>query len=265
MKLSSANSPCEKPSAVFSQKDSHLRKKRHDTLKELGVKPTTCIIGVKCVDGLVLAGDRKVLRGAEYAFEDKIKQIFPNFLVSSSGLSGLMDKFQIEIASYLRSEEAKGKDWWAFLNTLENITNSLFNRYFQRFENDPDSQVYSFDVLLGCKPIRDQTQLYRLYRNGFAQEVKSFDIIGHGSAYVLPFIKTLYNEKRTMREMAKVSAFSLKLVDEARIDLTVGGEPQIFLVPNIGDATEMNKAEVDQLLNNVSPSDVLAGLFKLLY
>ena len=246
-------------SRVMSLEHNYLNKKRHNRyLKKRNKKIVTCIIGIKCVDGVVLAADRKVLRGRECSLEKKLRELFPNFIIGESGLTGAMDKFIHETGAYLASGEAASKDYWSFINKLEDISNDLFNRYSPRFANDVVSDEYTFDVLFGCKPIQDQASLFHMYCNGFAQEVKTFDIIGSGQDHVLPFIKA-------MRDMAKVAAFSLKLVDEASIDVTVGGEPQIFLMPNNGGTHELSKEEVDQLLNNISPTILLSSILKILY
>jgi len=235
------------------------------------VKPLTCIIGIRCIDGVVLAGDQRVLRGTEYSNEKKIIQAFPGFVLGASGLVGLMDKFLYQMREWQKSDEATKipYSWWQFLNVLEDITTTLFARYGQRLGAEEEIQVgaFDFDVLCGCKEFKDKATIYHLYRNGFAQEVKTFDIIGHGTPHALPFIKTLYNQKRKMQDMAKVAAFTLKLIDEEKIDLTVGGSSQVYLIPDIGDygsEKELTEQETSNLLNNVSPSDVLAGLFKLL-
>jgi len=227
-------------------------------------KPITCIIGMKCVDGVVIAGDRRVLRGTEYSEEAKISEPFPDFVVGASGVSGLMDKFLYEMNVFLQSDNAKGIDWRGFLYVLEDLAFGLFDRYKERLEVDEQVEVgaYYFDVLFGCKPIVNVAKLYHLYRNGFSQEVKRFDIIGHGQPHALPFIKALYNEKRTMSEMVKISAFTLKLIDEANVDLSVGGEPQIFTIPNEGKAKELFRKEINNLLGTLSPTQILESILK---
>lgn len=248
--------------------DNHLYgKKRNRYLKRRRPNPVTCIIGMKCADGVVIAGDQRVLRGAEYSDEPKILQPFQNFVVGASGISGLMDKFLYETNTFLTSDEGKGIDWRGFLYYLEDLAFALFDRYGKRLEVDEQVEVgaYHFDVLFGCKPYVTEAKLYHLYRNGFSQEVKRFDIIGHGQPHALPFIKTLYNEKRTMSEMAKIAAFTLTLIDEAKIDLSVGGFPQIYIIPNEkeGNAQELSETEIKNLLGATSPTIALKSLLKL--
>jgi 20S proteasome alpha/beta subunit len=244
------------------------KKNRNRYLKKRRKKLTTCIIGIVCKDGVVLAGDRKVLRGAECSFEPKISEPFEGFVVGASGISGLMDKFLQEMNFWLNNPELKKKPigWREFLYGLEDIAWGLFQRYDQRLSVQENVEVGAcdFDVLIGCKEYQDRAKLYHLYRNGFSSEVKSFDIIGHGYPYALPFIKALYEEKLEMVQAVRLSAFALKLIDEANIDLTVGGEPQIWKIPNNNDAKELSIKEVDKILGTSKyPTSVLQTILKI--
>jgi 20S proteasome alpha/beta subunit len=227
----------------------------------------TCIIGLVCTDGVVITGDRKVMRGTECSFEPKISQPFSNFVVGASGISGLMDKFLQEMKVFLNTPREKNVlGWREFLYVLENITWGLHERYAERLSvsEEVEEQSCDFDVLFGCKEFADCAKLYRLYRNGFSAEVKSFDIIGHGYPFALPFIKALYNEKLTMVQAVKLSAFVLKLIDEANIDLTVGGEPQVWTISHSGDARELSKEEIDRILGAAEyPTSVLQTILKV--
>jgi hypothetical protein len=194
------------------------------------------------------------MRGAECSFEPKISEPFKGFVVGASGISGLMDKFLQEMNVWLSDPELKKKSlgWREFLYGLEDIAWGLFQRYDQRLSVQEDVEIGAcdFDVLIGCKEYLDKAKLYHLYRNGFSNEVKGFDIIGHGYPYALPFIKTLYRDDLKMSQAVKISAFALKLIDEANIDVTVGGEPQIWQVPHreTDETRELTKDEVDRIL-----------------
>ena len=56
-------------------------------------KDLTYILGSVCQDGVVLVGDRKI-SGADYPWEDKVFMDIPNFVVASSGVYALFDKFR---------------------------------------------------------------------------------------------------------------------------------------------------------------------------
>ena len=257
---------CEAPDRRWLEDKDLYGKRLYRYLNIKRLKQMTCIIGIRCIDGVVIAGDQRVMRGTEYSTEKKIKRAFPGFVVAASGLSGLMDKFLFQMDMYQRSEDAK-KDltWWKFLNVLEDIAANLFVRYNSRLGVAEEMAVgaYYFDVLCGSKEYENKASLYHLYRNGFAQEVKTFDIIGHGSPCALPFIKAIYDQKKTMIQMAKVAIFTLKLIDEANIDVTVGGSPQVVLMPDNGSEQELSEQQINELVL-ASPKDILAGVLKLL-
>lgn len=246
-----------------------LYKKRYNRYLKLGkLKPVTCIIGIVCVDGIVIAGDRKVMRGTECSFEDKISEPFKDFVVGASGISGLMDKFLQEMHLFLNTPRKEKIGWREFLYALEDITYGLFKRYDERLSvgEEVEAKACDFDVLFGCKEYQDHAKLYHLYRNGFSTEVKRFDIIGHGYPFALPFIKALYNDKMTMNQGVKISAFALKLIDEANIDLTVGGEPQIWTIPHSADDSnkELTKDEINKILGTAEyPTSVLQTILKI--
>lgn len=211
----------------------------------------TLIIGARCIDGVILAGDRRVLRGTEYSEEKKIIQPFKNFVVGASGISGLMDKFLNEMNLYLNSPHDNQLTWREFSYFLEDLATNLFERYNSRLERLQEAEVggFAFDTLFGFKEYSDHASLYHMYGNGFSAEVKKFDIIGHGQPHALPFLKTLYRQNITMEEMIKLCVFILKLIDEEKIDLSVGGKPQIYKIPDIGDTIELSEDEIEELLN----------------
>jgi len=221
----------------------------------------TCIIGIKCVDGVVLAGDKRILRGTEFSDEPKIITPFINYLVGASGLSGIMDKFLYEMNLFLRAPREEGLDWRMFLFGIEDIALNLYRRYENRLDIAGSAEIgaYYFDVLMAYKPYENSAVLSHMYGTGFSTEVKTFDVIGHGRPSALPFIKSLYNENRSMYEMSKVVAFTLMLIDEAKIDLSVGGFPQIFNLPDIGDARELTEVEILDMIKR-SPIKILEDI-----
>jgi 20S proteasome alpha/beta subunit len=172
-----------------------------------------------------------------------------NFVLGSSGISGLMDKFLREMNDYLHSPDAKDevKTWKEFSNLLENIASALFDRYRQRLEDDEIS--YDFDVLYCAKTFERHASLYHMYRNGYSNEVKDYDVTGHGEPIAIPFLKSIYHRDLTMAEAIRLCVFILKLINEENIDVSVGGKPQIFIIPDDGDARELSEGEIDNLVN----------------
>lgn len=214
------------------EKDQRLKylrwKKRHQEQLKERVK-TTCIIGVRCKDGVLLAGDTKVLRGADISYEFKIKPLYGlDLIYGSSGTTAMMDVVveQINIAlNRTEGNEPIIKTWYDFKLALEDIMNWTFNRY-----NPRDKNVFT-DVLVGFKPQKAPAELWHFYPKGISQEIKKFDIIGSGEPYAMPFIKSLYYPEMSLNDMTWVTAFTLDLLDEIQVDYTIGGYlPQVVLM-----------------------------------
>jgi len=224
----------------------------------------TCIIGINCVDGIVLASDQRILRGTEYSDEPKIVEAFQNFLIGASGLTGIRDKFIFEMQLFLNIPRDERISMREFLLGIEDITFKLYERYEKRLHisDSADIGAYHFDALMVYKQFENRATLSHMYSTGFSTNVNKFDVIGHGRPSALPFIKALYHESRTMNEMSKVAAFTLSLLDEAQIDLSVGGDPKIFNLPDNGDARELSKLEINNMVRR-SPTLFLEGILNI--
>gem|GEM_PF-1577355 len=247
---------------LFNKSNKKLKKKKIKWNRYLIRKPMTLIIGSRCKDGVILAGDRRVLRGTEYSEEKKIIEAFQDFIVGASGISGLMDKFLAGMRRYLESKvDGEELKWKGFECILEDIVYSLFQRYEGRLVEGQNTEIGAlyFDVLYGVKEYLDHASLYHMYNNGFSVEVKRFDIIGHGQPHALPFLKKLYYPEITMDKMIKLCVFVLKLIDESNIDLSVGGKPQIWKIPDKGHAFELPDDEINNLLSQ-SATDKLKDI-----
>lgn len=224
----------------------------------------TLIIGARCLDGVVIAGDRRVLRGTEYSEEKKILEPFKNFVIGASGISGLMDKFLYEINHYLISDERHENvlTWRNFSYYMEDLAFQLFERYGSRLEliSNAEMGAYAFDVLYAYKEYADNATLFHMYPNGFSTEVKKFDIIGHGYPHAMPFFKTVYNSEMKMDEIIKLCIFIFKLIDQEKIDLSVGGVPQIFKIPDKSGAVELSENRVKSMFDSISPKEKLVEI-----
>lgn len=219
------------------------------------IKSMTLIIGIRCTDGVVLAGDRRVMRGTECSEERKIISIGPDFVIGYSGATCLMDKFLFEINSYLDNPDTS-KLWVDFAEVLEDSVANLRNKYIQRIDDA------SFDVLYCGKMIPNHANLYHIYNSGFSEEIKTFYIIGHGQPHALPFLKAAYYPEIKMNEAVRLSAFVLQLIDKCNVDVLVGGKPQIMVIPDNEDPIEIPEIQIDNLLQQMQVTDRLkAAIF----
>ncbi len=188
----------------------------------------TCIIGARCKDGVLLAGDTRILRGHKISHQYKILQPHEIPVVyASSGATGLMDTFlkRVEVLlAAISKGELKLESMDMFKEKLEDTILEIHNRYMHR------NPSLVLDVFVGYKSLEDKAGLYHVYPFGFSEDVKEFDIIGSGRPYVLPLIQSLYQPDITLNEMSSVCCYILGLINELQIDASVGGLPQIVWI-----------------------------------
>ena len=67
----------------------------------------TSIIGILCKDGVVLAGNRRVIRCTEQSEEKKIISPIPYFIVGYSGATSLRNKFLSNINVFINGDKTK--------------------------------------------------------------------------------------------------------------------------------------------------------------
>ena len=90
----------------------------------------TLIIGILCKDGVMLEGNRRVIRGTKQSEEKKIIHSLPHFIVGYSGATSLMDKSLSNINNYLINGD-KNKKWEDFAFFLEDSDAELKKQYLK--------------------------------------------------------------------------------------------------------------------------------------
>lgn len=223
----------------------------------------TCIIGARCKDGVLLAGDTRILRGLSIVQQEKIIKLNEIPVVYAySGTTALMDNFLKSVNKLLISDEKiKNERGDVFREKLEDIVFQIFNRYTRR---TPD---HVLDVFVGYRSPELIAGLYHIYHDGVSENV-SFDIIGSGEPYVRPFIESLYYENIDLNDMTLISCYVLGLMDELGVDISVGGTPQIVLIKDKSTDNEILqldydevKREIEKLKNGKSLSNRLWNIF----
>jgi len=210
-------------------------------LVEVGRTDMTYIIGARCKDGVVLVGDRKVTleSGTDFDFEDKIFMDVSNIIVGSSGVSGLFDKFRSRVSAYVVAHP-QGTDIQTFISEIETITRTLNQTYRETLRGQ------TFDVLLGFR-LPQISALQYIYPIGFAEGVRKYKAIGHGEPYGSIFLKRLWDKELTMAKFAELGYFTIRQIEELKLDSSVGGIPQIWYIPDPprGQVAEQDKAKYE--------------------
>ncbi len=196
----------------------------------------TLIIGAECKDGIVLGSDRKLRRGEEVDYSDKIFEM-GNSIIGCAGLTGIRDDFLLVMNSEIA--RIRPRSLYELKLIVEDVVNDLADRYIDRL-SPGDEQM---EAILGGLEHLDSgsAKLYHVI-GGYAEGIR-FLCIGHGSPYATSVSKFLYRRDASTEEIAKIIAFTIAWVAED-IDASVGGKPQVLMIKN-------EKSSVEALEDNI--------------
>jgi len=206
----------------------------------------TLIIGVRGKDGIVLGGDRKVIRGGETDFEDKVKHLGSPvpIIFAASGYVGIVDDF-LEVFTEALNE-----------NIVEGNINNLLSIKFMAEDMVKDIVERYSARLMDAEPIRfifgglselnkGEARLYEIGQPGFGQKIKYYGLIGHGRSYARTIAKYLFPKESgeegvnlSVEEICPRVAACIDWIG-GEVDDYVGGEPQvIYIIDNEKEVRE---------------------------
>ncbi len=191
----------------------------------LSRKNLTYILGARCTDGIVLVGDRRITRGGgSIEYEDKIFSDVRDVVIGASGVVGLFDKFREQISVVAASNpDVETAD---FIRQVEGIVYSLNNEY--------RSRGGSIDLLVAYGRIM-HGQLQYITRNGIAEEVRRYEVLGSGGPYGAYLLRAMWRPTLTMKQAAVLGALIVRHIEDNDLDEAVGvgkTKPQIWFVPD---------------------------------
>jgi len=159
----------------------------------------TLIIGARAKDGVVLASDRKVIRGGESEYEDKIRVFNITheggpIIFAAAGYLGVtedfLEFFQQSLEENVRQGEIGSLISVKFL--AEDILKDFEERYAPRLEEYPIEFIFG-----GLNQLdRGEARLYIIGPRGYGEKIRFFQAIGHGSRYVRTVAKFLLDREK---------------------------------------------------------------------
>jgi len=181
------------------------------------------VLGIRCNDGVVLAADRKTVRGGETDYRTKIFEVGGMLLVFE-GITDIYDDFLPSLDSAM--DRIRG-----FTNIyetklfLEDIVGDLNKRYRERL--GPEGSIGT--LLAGLSRISaGNAVLYYVRPQGYAEPV-NYRCSGHGADYAHSIARFLFNSTSSCQNNAFLAAFFISWVSED-VDMTAEGEPQVAIV-----------------------------------
>jgi len=212
----------------------------------------TCIIGLVCKDGVLIASDRRIVRGPEALEERKIHElkIGENVVgvVAASGLTGIRDNFLEE--SSLEMAARRIVNVKELKESMEDAAYRIYTRYSERLKEEAE-----INALVACLEnlSNGKAKLYQLYPNGYMDEIKTYSSLGSSTPLTLPFLKVAYHDNLTLEQAARLAVFIIMYIERFELDRNVGGKPMIALVKHEKGVEFLREEEIDKLVNEIKP------------
>jgi len=205
------------------------------------------ILGGRCVDGAVMAADRRILRGFELG--EEAEKVFPMgpLVVSFAGVRDFG----------LRLVETLGANRMRPLADLVSLAKATLREIWDAHKDilRDDARV---DALLAGHD-EGRWRLYLVSCEGWAEETP-LECLGDGGGYARSLARALWDPSLPAEVLWRVAAFFISFV--GRFHVSVGGIPDIFLLRDGGGVERVGEERVRAVLERVD--EVAAGLRRAL-
>ncbi len=200
----------------------------------------TLIIGARCADGILLAADRKVIRGGESDYMDKVFGV-EGAVLAFEGLTGIRDDFLLLLRSEIDSRARRFTSLYEMKLVVEDIVADLSGRYCERLGGEGTLGA----LLGGLTTISEGTaEIYYVHPQGYGESVR-YRCSGHGADYAHSLAKFLLNQRDSVEDNAYRAAFVISWVSED-IDTFVGGVPQVAMIKDNTPGVNYLSAELTE-------------------
>jgi 20S proteasome alpha/beta subunit len=228
----------------------------------------TYILGVKCTDGVVLVGDRKVTyrENADVEFKPKLYSYYYPIVVGSSGSTFLFDKFREDALIIAQKYEDA-----ISINDYMNDIRDKVRDYYKLYKNT--LYPWDFDILFAAQT-RDRGAILKHIYGGDAliEDVTRYRVIGSENGRILnsTLLEPLWPYKMTMRKAAEFGYFIIKYIERYYLDNFIGvgnKKPQIWFIHNTDKVDELQDESALNELENTTKTRIdnfesnLRGLF----
>jgi 20S proteasome alpha/beta subunit len=208
----------------------------------------TYIAGMRCSDGVVLVGDRKVVSGdgTKASYENKLTMDVSSIVVGYAGSDILSRRFRSQLVEFAKTIVGQAIGFEPFVEKIEDIVTRLNQRY-------RDKVASRIEVLIAAKLAEPLVGLRYVHEAGVADEVASYKAIGSGEPFGDIFLKLHWQPGHpfpTMQKAAEIGHFIIKYIEKFQLDDTVGVgnmSPQIWFLPN----TDMPREVDSSILQNL--------------
>ena len=224
----------------------------------------TIAIGIKCVDGIVIASDSQVEFGRGVSIKrlnaNKMYQLDDNFIVAGAGAVAHIRK-AVDAIKFMLKEKRREKGSTLSedecVDTLEKTVLALHKEYnIERSKLlDVDEREYFSPILVfGAKAIEEkETKFYSgiVHGDGTVEPVEDYGTVGSGAAFAEMLLKNFWIQDIAVNEAMAIAAYTINEVIEIAPDC--GGLTRIGVLRK--DSVKIIEGpEVAGLLQKVQPA-----------
>ena len=139
----------------------------------------TLILGFKCVDGVVLIADKKVILngGIDIDYRDKLFAVLDYVVFGSSGSTDNFELFRGYVMEYFRKHQV------SFDDVIKELSGLAF-RVNQKYNFDRD---FYFDVLVAMQFKNKPSTLTFISGRGNPRTIEKYHMLGSGASYASLF------------------------------------------------------------------------------
>jgi len=244
-------------------------KYRHGYLK---VKPlTTIIVGIKCLDGVVVASDSQSEFGRGVDVKrlnaNKITTFDSRYIFAGAGILAHIRTLVENVTFYIQNQEAQQRSQ---LNKdeAEKVAEQALWALVKHYHVDrsnvlgvTDREYFTPITIFAGRHIAENSVNYYMYflhgADGTVEPVDDYGAAGSGAAYAELLLKSLYSENIMVDEGIKVGIYIIEEVKS--IDPHCGGDTQVAVLKTISQSEPqvslriLNKTEIDTILREVKP------------
>ncbi len=179
-----------------------------EELKKNILKTGTSIIGIKCKDGVVVAGDRQVTAGNIVYKKNVAKIVDINDYLVGAWTGGVSDSQMLKklVAAELRLKELKSKE----RPTVKEGANLFATISYQKVRQFSTIPSIVGSLIAGYNK-DGSTELYTVGPTGSIYEVDDYDAnFSSGMPYILGLLERQYKEDMTVEDGVKLAIEAIK-------------------------------------------------------
>ena len=225
--------------------------------------PMTYILGARCKDGVVLIADSKITNAdGRTEYQDKLSRYYYPIVIGGAGstvmLRNFADNVLRETQDIVGVSSVSGA---VYFNPIE-VKHPYYlncNKYIKRIEETVRSldQRYRgvlgdmrFDALMAVQTVDRGALLYYIYGERVSEPIDQYKVLGAGERYGTVFLSRFWKKEKSMEEVAKLGHFIIRYIEKFELNSEVGGDPQIWFIPDIGQLYNPSLDMVDQFNKN---------------